>query len=543
MGCISCRRCCIWGHAVLSAHDVSKISSHLGLETERFIDQFTDKNIWDGFSQIVLISDVNKAGCVFLSDAGCEIYAVRPDACAAFPRADHIDKELINICERAKEMCVNTALNLASDVFRDSAFRFFDGGGYGINYKNNSYFFLDEIGARLVREVIYKGVVDTESMAREYGVDEEVIINDAFDFFRQFSAVDGVAEGGEANLKDENFFEFFTDNKIPLTAIVEVTEACNEDCIHCYRPEPKKEYWTVDRFEKACAELASMGSLQLDFTGGEPFLKKNFIEFLKIADRYGFIVSILTNATLIGDDELDVLKAIKLRSIYVSVYSADAKVHDQITRLPGSFQKTVGAIRRLKSNGLPVFINSPIMDANRDSPEGIKSFADSLGVDVKFSYKITDSYENGKSTKELNIFSKEELSRMINNPNVRLYADIIDNRASGGAQARDRVRSCDTGFRSITISPEGDILPCTALRMKCGNVGVQAIASLWAENESMQYWRQEGCLVKEGCKTCSSYDFCEPCPAGYFATHGSLDGIDEITCGFGKAFSSCVLCK
>lgn len=440
-------------------------------------------------------------------------------------------------------MSLDSAIILAKNIFKKSAFRFFNGGGYGINYKDNSYFFLDEIGARLTQEIIASGMVDTKSLAAEYGVDEEIIINDASAFFAQFTTIDKTLGDQPDNLADESFLNYFTEQQIPLTAIIEITEACNEHCIHCYRPEPKKEYWTIERFEKACAELAAMGSLQIDFTGGEPFLKKSFSEYLKIADRYGFIVSILTNATLIDDDALEVLKTIKLRTLYVSIYSADSETHDFITRLPGSFQKTIETIYKLKANGLPVFLNSPVMDANQNSPIGIKALADKLGLDVKFTYKISESYSKDRATKKLNIFSKNELARMIESPDVRLYADIIGKRASGNIQTRDRVRSCDTGFRSITISPEGDIIPCTALRMKCGNISNQDIASLWTKNENMQNWRHEGSLVKEGCKTCASYDFCEPCPAGYFSTHGNLDGIDEITCGFGKVFSSCVSCS
>lgn len=440
-------------------------------------------------------------------------------------------------------MDIHSAINLSNYTFKKSAFRFFNGGGYGINYKDNSYFFLDEIGARLVQEVVEHGRVDTKSMAVEYGVDEEIIIDDASAFLRNFSTTGQTLGDQPANLADESFLNYFTEQKIPLTAIIEITEACNENCIHCYRPDPKKEYWTEERFEKACAELATMGSLQIDFTGGEPFLKKGFSEYLKIADRYGFIVSILTNATLIDDDALEVLKTIKLRSLYISIYSADSDTHDLITRLPGSFQKTVETISILKSNGVPVFLNSPVMDANRNSPAGIKDFADKLGLDVKFTYKISESYSEDRATKKLNIFSKDELTRMIENPQVRLYSELIDQRKNGNIQTRDRIRSCDTGFRSITISPEGDIIPCTALRMKCGNIGNQDIASLWENDENMQHWRHEGSLVKEGCKTCSSYDFCEPCPAGYFSTHGNLDGIDEITCGFGKAFSACISCN
>jgi radical SAM protein with 4Fe4S-binding SPASM domain len=437
--------------------------------------------------------------------------------------------------------------NSLKTIKYNSSFRFFDGGGYGINFKNGAYYFLDETGAFIINSILSDKEINTAKISKDFAVEESIIIGDFVNFLNQFKSGTSSCEDQQidnsCNLNDETFLSYFSENKIPLTTIIEITEACNEHCIHCYRPEPKKEYWTPERFEKICSELVGLGSLQIDFTGGEPFLKKRFMEYLKIADSYGFIISILTNATLISDDDLDMLTRIKLRSLYVSLYSSDPFIHDAVTKLPGSFDKTIATIKKIKALDLPIFINSPIMDINKDNPEGIKNLVTNLGLDVKFTYKISESYSKKRDTKKLNIYSKNEMQRMINNSSVMLYSEIIEKKLTGKIQKRDRVRSCDTGFRSITISPEGDVVPCTALRMKCGNIAEAGVQKIWQESERLQYWRNEGSLVKNDCKSCESYDFCEPCPAGYFSKNGNLDGIDDITCGFGKTFSSCVSCS
>ncbi|MGE4375837.1 MAG: radical SAM/SPASM domain-containing protein [Burkholderiaceae bacterium] len=436
-------------------------------------------------------------------------------------------------------------LNTRKSIRENCSFRFFDGGCYGINYKNGVYYFIEETGAFIIKNILSGNEINTKQISKDFNIEESVVVRDFTNFLVQFEdskLPNNPPKDIAHDLNDENFLNYFTENKIPLTTIIEITEACNEHCIHCYRPEPKKEFWTTEKFDIACSELAQLGSLQIDFTGGEPFLKKGFREYLKIADYHGFIISILTNATLISDSDIDLLKNIKIRSLYVSLYSSSAAIHDAITKLPGSFEKTILTIKKLKEYDLPVFINSPIMDINKNCPDGIKHLVTDLGLDVKFTYKISESYSKKRETKKLNIYSKEEMQRMINNPNVKLYSDIIDKRLNGQIQTRSRMRSCDTGFRSITISPEGDIIPCTALRMKCGNIAEASVQKIWYESEQLQYWRDEGSLVKNECKSCDSYDFCEPCPAGYYAKNGNLDGIDEVTCGFGKTFSSCVSC-
>jgi radical SAM protein with 4Fe4S-binding SPASM domain len=428
------------------------------------------------------------------------------------------------------------------EALQTTAFRFKNDVGYGIDYKINKYFFLDEIGALIIQNIIEQGSVCAESIAKDYGVPPSLIIEDANLFLRQFIETNSPNCVPDEYCRDELFLSYFAERKIPISASIEVTEACNEHCIHCYRPTPKKEVWNAELFTQTCAELRELGCLQIDFTGGEPFLKKGFLDFLKIADQHGFIVSILTNATLISDEAIVTLRKIKLRNIYVSLYSDNAVIHDKITQLPGSFHTTVATIEKLVASNISVVINAPIMKANKESPSGIKALANRMGLEVKFAYKITASYNKSVSTEGINVYSKQELSKQINDPQVQLYSDLIALRKAGGTTKRDRIRTCDAGFRSITISPEGEIIPCTALRLKCGNITKDKISSLWVEDKNMQHWRNEGSLVKDGCMSCSSYDFCEPCPAGYFAEHNSLDGIDNTTCGFGKVFNSCVTC-
>jgi radical SAM protein with 4Fe4S-binding SPASM domain len=442
--------------------------------------------------------------------------------------------ELVSLVDKARQLLNN------------SVFRFLDELGYGIDYKKNKYYFLDEIGTRIVRDIVESGSIDIDNIAELYGVPSSLVFDDTILFLRQLTEATGINSSGlpsSQGMQDEVFFKYFTERRIPLSAIIEITNKCNEHCIHCYRPAAKKEVWRTDLFERVCSELKEMGTLQLDFTGGEPFLKKNFLEFLQIADKYGFIISILTNATLIDEKAIEILNSLRIRNIYISIYSSSPYVHDKITGLPGSFEKTLNAIKTLLANKIQISLNSSVMTENRHSTSGTKELADSLGVDIKFAYKISKSYNKSILTNELNVFSKSELSRLIDDPQIRLYADIIESKKSGRIIARDRERSCDAGFRSITISPEGEIIPCTALRLKCGNILNEKLSELWENNKNIKYWRDKGSLINEQCKCCSAYDYCEPCPAGYFADFGSLEGIDETTCGFGKVFSSCISCS
>ncbi|MDR0758783.1 MAG: hypothetical protein LBF74_01560 [Treponema sp.] len=61
------------------------------------------------------------------------------------------------------------------------------------------------------------------------------------------------------------------------------------------------------------------------------------------------------------------MKANRLSSVQVLLYSIDAEIHDSITKLPGSFVKTRDAILKLIENDIPLQISCPTMNQNKDS--------------------------------------------------------------------------------------------------------------------------------------------------------------------------------
>lgn len=86
---------------------------------------------------------------------------------------------------------------------------------------------------------------------------------------------------------------------------VELTERCNNNCIHCYINLPannlsvQKKELTTEELKSMLKEAAFLGCITVCFTGGEPLLRKDFEELYIFARKSGLKVFILTNATLI----------------------------------------------------------------------------------------------------------------------------------------------------------------------------------------------------------------------------------------------------
>ena len=85
---------------------------------------------------------------------------------------------------------------------------------------------------------------------------------------------------------------------------MELTERCNDNCIHCFINLPANDLTAKERelstkeIEGILQEAASLGCLTVRFTGGEPLLREDFEEIYLFARQLGLKVLLFTNATI-----------------------------------------------------------------------------------------------------------------------------------------------------------------------------------------------------------------------------------------------------
>src|SRR5450755_3274823 len=131
---------------------------------------------------------------------------------------------------------------------------------------------------------------------------------------------------------------------VPLSVQVDVTYRCNERCGHCYLDHDDHGEMTTAEIKGVLDQLAAAGTFFLTFSGGEVFLRRDFLELVAYARKLLFNVKVKTNAVMIREHEARELRRLGVEQVQISVYSHRPEVHDAITRLPGSHKKTVRAI-------------------------------------------------------------------------------------------------------------------------------------------------------------------------------------------------------
>ena len=167
---------------------------------------------------------------------------------------------------------------------------------------------------------------------------------------------------------------------IPLSVHLDVTYRCNERCVHCYLDHDDKGEMTTAEIKNVLDQLAEAGVFFLVLSGGEVFMRRDFLQIVEHARKLLFNVKVKTNGVMIHEREARRLRELGVEQVQLSVYSHRPEVHDAITKLPGSLKRTIESIRFLTSQGLKVTMSNVLMTVNRGDQGGTHALARKLGV-------------------------------------------------------------------------------------------------------------------------------------------------------------------
>ncbi|ACJ31623.1 Radical SAM:Molybdenum cofactor synthesis C [Shewanella piezotolerans WP3] len=115
-----------------------------------------------------------------------------------------------------------------------------------------------------------------------------------------------------------------------------VTDVCNFKCTYClpdgYRPDGKPKFLDLNEIEHLVSAFSQVGTQKIRITGGEPSLRKDFTDIIRIIkdnDRINTIAT-TTNGYRLAKHAQEWYDA-GLRRINISVDSLDPKMFYQIT--------------------------------------------------------------------------------------------------------------------------------------------------------------------------------------------------------------------
>jgi len=260
-------------------------------------------------------------------------------------------------------------------------------------------------------------------------------------------------------------------------------------------------------------QCKTMNLLHLTLSGGEPMLHKDFCDFLKKCREYDFSVSVLSNLALLNDEIIHEMKQNPLLGVQVSLYSMNPLIHDEITQMKGSFEKTKKAILKLVENDIPLQISCPIMKQNKNCYKEVEKWAKEYNIHVSDDYVIIGRYNH--TTQNLNCrLSINEIKEMIHDKAA--YDSNYLGQIKLSAEKKKEISPddfvCSVCHSSICIADNGTVFPCAGWQdYVIGNVKETSLQDIWDNAEKVQYLR--GLRKKDfpKCLQCADKAFCTMC--------------------------------
>lgn len=438
-------------------------------------------------------------------------------------------------------------------------FRNYETFGYITDNRNFSYMLLDDencIGDKILSEsgAVFFSALESNPKDIDYltnkvrkifkDVDGEIIKNDLDEFYNMLEQEGFIVSGKtilecekkdtkfsyrmvevESRKKDnvtlgnradtqEFFDEYYSGNPQLTNLHIEITSRCNERCIHCYIPNNNKlTDIDAELFYNILDQCKSMNLLHLTLSGGEPMLHSSFCGFLKKCNELNFSVNVLTNLTLLNDDIINEIKSNPLISIQVSLYSMNPDIHDEITQVKGSFEKTKKGILELIKSNVPLQISCPIMKLNKNCYADVKCWASQYKIRVNSDFVIIGRYDSTTDNlyNRLSIFEVKDFIN-INYMNDSNYIDNlikeVDKKSDIGAN--DFV--CSVGQSSICVSENGNVYPCAGWQNYIiGNVNEVTLENIWNNSEKLRCLRDLRRKEFPKCLQCEDREFCTMC--------------------------------
>ncbi len=309
--------------------------------------------------------------------------------------------------------------------------------------------------------------------------------------------------------------------KFPLKHIIlEITQSCNLRCLHCYNhwitdDKSMKETNSPKRIIKTLKRLFALNDIKsVGITGGEPFLVKGIEEVFMFLKKQNKMVTIISNGTLISLEQIKFLQKNDIGLIEISLHSVYPEVHDTITGIKGSWERTVQTIRSMRENFLQVV---PVIVLTKHNYEHIVETLRFM-IELKLPVIMVNRYNIGgrgiENNKDLLIDYKElnETFRKINDAAPTFRQRITSNVCTPFCLLNPRdfpnigFGSCGNNplQRPITLEINGNLRMCNHSPTIMGNIFSDKMEDIFS-SEYVHSWAK---ITPDYCMDCSIYDNC-----------------------------------
>ena len=276
--------------------------------------------------------------------------------------------------------------------------------------------------------------------------------------------------------------------RFPYSIFWLITWQCNSRCLHCEwgkavdellrLPECSQDL-ALARVKEILTEARSSGARHIAFAGGEPFLRKDFLEILKHCKKEGYAVTVSTNGFLLANFEFaQQVIATGVDRIDLSLDAAGT-LHDKLRDREGAFRMIEAAIDNLKKlkrqRNFYLGFNTVVSAFNMQSLLELFEYAQLKGIDGVGLQPFHYIQARAKGLIPCFVIAKEQLPILKETLNtiIRRYSFLLSNStffirniATFYENNKMPGYACYAGLQEIHLYPDGAVSPCCFIQSK-----------------------------------------------------------------------------
>jgi len=333
--------------------------------------------------------------------------------------------------------------------------------------------------------------------------------------------------------------------RIPLEGNLDLTYRCNNDCRHCWLKIPASSLnsneLSFEEIKDIISQAHDLGCRSWSISGGEPMLRPDFLDIFNYITSRAQRYSLNTNGTLITPK---IAKALRRKGVkMIALYGATAKVHDHITRTPGSFERLMAGFAYMKEAGAGFIVQVIPMKDNFHQYKDMLTLAASLSKDsrVGAAWLYLSACRNARLNRDI---AKQRLlpSQVleIDQPDFS-YDNWAEQNSLGCAKARSSdylFADCINNRRSFHIDPYGKLSFCSFIKDPALRYDLKKGAFKKGWEEFIPGLARKIKAVKEykdNCGSCSQRNDCRWCASYAYLEHGRFGAKINYLCSIARA--------
>jgi MoaA/NifB/PqqE/SkfB family radical SAM enzyme len=264
---------------------------------------------------------------------------------------------------------------------------------------------------------------------------------------------------------------------------LQITYRCNFKCQICdfwkEEHDPADEL-SLDDIRTIGHKLNQLGTIIISLAGGEPLMREDIYDIIKILNKAGHFPILITNGWFVDETVArDILQA-GLQEISVSVDYRDPAKHDAQRGREGAWQRAVKALELFHKNRPDrrnrVHMISVLMDDNLEDIEPLIKLSREIGVTYMLSLYSWNRGAKKRRTPDRSVTEyllglKKKYPEFVT---LTTYIEHLDQAIAAGG-----VGNCMTGRLLMNIDNRGNVARCTErLDEPVGNILTENIYSI-----------------------------------------------------------------